>query len=172
MPFTVISYQDPTFFANAFPPPAVAFLTKVIESADPEDMRVRVAAALAEVVALNVLIAAAFPDDNDPQLTLTDCDLAGGGDGHPFVFTMFFVPQTANVLAAIIDLTPGDMAPQNFRFEFALAGEGEKLDSEINAALIRAIGGIDATILFQNTRGAAKGTRFMFCVGGLPENIG
>jgi hypothetical protein len=174
MAFTFLSYEDPALFAVPFPPPAAARVIKVIESADPADMEKRVQAALDEVVAQNVLIAAAYPGVADVLLSLADCDLAGAGDGHTFVFTMFFVPQVLNNLAGLLsDSPPGTLLPELFRFNFAVAGERDALESQIQDAIARGIGVNENMItIFQFLRGAAKGTRFMFGVGGIPEGGG
>jgi hypothetical protein len=173
MSFTEVFYESPSLYAIAFPPPAEAFIVRTVESADPADMEARVAAVLAEMTTLNVAIAAAYPNDlPDVLMTLADADLAGGGDGHEFVTTLFFSASSLNGVQEIIG-SPGAFVPENFSFKFALAGEGEALQSEVNDAILRAIGaGADFDAIFQAVRGASKGTRFMYMLGGLGEGGG
>jgi len=168
MAFTNLFYTDPTAFALNFPAPAVPFLVKVIESADAADMEARVQEALDEVTALNVLIAAAFPEGQDETvLTLADADLAGGGDGHTFLMTLYFVPGELNAVQTVLGLTELDMIPGNLLFKFAIGGSDDELLPVLNDAIVRAANGSDTRAIFQFVRGSAKGTRFMYGVGGL-----
>jgi hypothetical protein len=172
MSITLLFYENPENFAEALPPPAAAFVIKVIESADPGDMATRVAAALADVVTQNVLIAAAFPDEPDLVLTLADVEFAGGGDGHAFVTTLVFVPASLNSVGEIIGFEALDLVPENFQFFFGLASEQDALGTAITDTITRAAGPLAGEMLFQFFAGAAKGTRFMFGCGGIVEGVG
>ena len=167
MAFTSEFIEDPTLFALAFPPPAAAFVVKLIESADPADMEARVQAALDEVEALNALIVAAFPENPEIQLTLNDADLAGAGDGHTFIVYLSFVADTLNGMNELQGFSDLTLLPQNIGFTFAMAGEVSALQGQIENAMVRATNGEDVQAVFQFLRGAAKGTRFMYGVGGL-----
>jgi len=172
MALSQIFYENPSLFALSFPPPAQAFVTKCIESSDAADMEARVQQALDEVTALNVLIAAAFPDEPTLLLTLADMSLAGGGDGYEFITMLNFVPESLNSLADLLTLDPSLLVPGSFKFTFALAGESSELVPVVNAAIARAAGAEDTNVLFQALAGSAKGTRFMYGVGGLTEGGG
>jgi hypothetical protein len=169
MAFTNVFYENADLFALSFPAPATSLLVKTVEAAEAPVMEALVQEALDEVTAQNVLIAAAIPDEAGVLLTLADADLAGAGDGHTFVTTLFFVPSDLNGIQEI--LGSGALLPNLFRFKFGLASEDESFATEINSAITRNIGEFDMPAIFQFTRGAAKGTRFMFGVGGIPEGI-
>jgi hypothetical protein len=170
MAFTFVFYENADLFAESFPAPATSLVVKTVEAAEAPVMEALVQEALNEVTALNALIAAAFPDEPGVLLTLADADLAGAGDGHTFVTTLIFVPSDLNGIQEILDT--GALTPDLFQFKFGLASEDESFATEINAAITRGIGEFDMPAIFQFTRGAAKGTRFMFGVGGTPEGGG
>lgn len=169
MSFTNISYQNQAVFAISFPAPAAAYLVRVVEAAEASVMEELVQQVLDEVIAQNVLIAAAYPDNPELLLTIADMSLAGGGDGHTFVCTLTFVPADSNGVAVII--AAGPISPTGFVFKFAIAGEQDSFLAAVNDALARLIGPADAPVIFQDSAGAAKGTRFMFGVGGVPEGV-
>lgn len=164
MSFTDLFYANPALST----PPATSFVVKTLEAAEASEMETLVQAALDEVTAVNVLIAAAFPQDPTVLLTLGDMMLAGGGDGHTFVVTLIFVPDSVNGVQTLLELGVGALLPANLSFVFALGSEKEALQAEITNALTRAAGNASTRAIFQGLAGAAKGTRFMFGVGGLP----
>lgn len=169
MAFTSIFYENADLFAQSFPAPAASLVVKTVEAAEAPVMEALVQEALNEVIAQNVAIAAAFPDEPSVLLTLADADLAGAGDGHTFVTTLFFVPSDLNGIQEILD--SGALLPNLFKFTFGLASEDESFGSQVTDAINRGIGEFDMPAIFQLTSGSAKGTRFMFGVGGLPEGL-
>jgi len=89
------------------------YLIRQIEAADAETMEKLVAADSAAVVALNANQAPAN------QWTPADANLAGGGDGHTFVFTATYLRRSLNIgtpfLAQFVDnlLTTVSVNPGN-----------------------------------------------------------
>jgi hypothetical protein len=173
MALSLIAYLNSGFFSGFIdPPPAAAFVHKIIESADPVDMQVRATRAVAEVVAQNAAIVAAFPNDSDLLLSIADADLAGGGDGHTFILEMTWVPIAANTLIVLLpDLDPSTLFPENVGFQCCLASENEALANVFGPMVDRAtldvpFGVFPEVLTFmQAVRGSSKGTRFMACLG-------
>jgi hypothetical protein len=114
----------------------------VVQSADPVDLKTQVMAAIA--VLLN----------DDIAWEIAFVDLAGGGDGHTFVFMMEIVNPAEFEHADGQSLIAFDMA--NW-----LASEQEALTIVDNAALAASVVGQEAAIFQTMVAGACKGTRFM-----------
>ncbi len=165
MSFTDLFFENPA----AFESPSATFVVKTAEAAEASEMETLVQAALDEIQAQNVLIAAAFPETPSRLLTLGDFLLAGGGDGHTFVATLVFVAQAFNNVETLLDLGTGALLPQNLAFKFGLGSEKDALAIAITDALTRASSPEATRAIFEEFAGAAKGTRFMFGVGGIPE---
>jgi hypothetical protein len=163
MSFTDLFYEHPA----AFEPPSATFVVKTAEAAEASEMETLVQAALDEIQAQNVLIAAAFPETPERQLTLGDFLLAGGGDGHTFVVTLVFVAQGFNGVQTLLQLGTGALLPENLSFKFGLGSEKDALAIAITDTITRAAAPEATRAIFQEFAGAAKGTRFMFGVGGI-----
>jgi len=125
-----------------------------IESAAPDDMQARVAAALAPFV----------PVTQDEEWLITHVDLSGGGDGHTFVTHL----ELANINASQnIDAT--GVAPGAARILYYMAAQAaallparRALQAQI-AALFAGNGGpfTSVTLLQTGFAGASQGTPFM-----------
>jgi hypothetical protein len=155
------------------------YFIRSAQAADAEEMARVVALHLAEIVAMNAAIQG---DEN--KFTPVDASLAAAGDGHTFIFTVYF---TRASIAAVQNLLVGESSalplspaavfldPALFLTKFAVAAEQDAVDAALNKAvsdiLDAAAGtpGGDATVLcnFVAVAGSAKGQRFMVAVTGL-----
>ena len=180
MALSLIVYAGQNLLPPPFVPPFTTYVQKQAQSADAEDMTLKVQQALDEIEQLNADITAAYaaivPIPSTPldQLLLSyaDSNLAGGGDGHTFVFTLTFTITALNLIAALLAPLP----PEALNFQFCLAGEEDALAIAFRDMTERfAIAGGDpqspvGLALWQQVAGAAKGTRFMGGVGGVVQN--
>jgi hypothetical protein len=127
--------------------------TRVIESADPEDMETQVAGVIAE-----------FAARTDPAWSITHLDLAGGGDGHAFVCVMEF---EATDLALGLDTT------KVAAIVFYMASQRDALLTARLDAQARLVPALSQTGIVTEIQtglaGTSKGTRFMGFV--LAENV-
>lgn len=155
------------------------YFIRSAQAADAEEMERVVALHLAEIVAMNAAIEL---DAN--KFTPVDATLAAAGDGHTFIFTVYF---TRASIAAVQNLLIGESSalplspaanfidPASFLTKFAVATEQDAVDAALNqaaSAILDAAAGTpggDATVLsnFIGIAGGAKGHRFMVAVTGL-----
>ena len=155
------------------------YIVRSAQAADPDEMARVVALHLAEIQAINAGI-----EDDENKFTPVDANLAAAGDGHTFIFTVFF---TRTALAAVqtlqfggpvtlpLDPAPVFLDPGLFFTAFGIAASQDELDIAMNAAIQRVLDasagtpGGDATVLcnFQQAAGGAKGQVFMYAVTGL-----
>jgi hypothetical protein len=155
------------------------FIVRQAQAADGEEMERIVALHLQEIQAINALI-----DDPQAKFTPVDANLAGAGDGHTFIFTVWFartgLAAVQNVLLGASVLLPLDpqanfIDPADFFTAFAIAASQDELESAQNHAISRILDasagtpGGDALVLcnFQQIAGGAKGQRFMVAVTGV-----
>jgi len=121
-----------------------------VESADPVDLKARVAAAFA----------ALFVESPQVVWTLAHADLAGGGDGHTFVFwAEAFDPA---VLGGDGFALENGEAGESTDPLFWMAAQSEALDN-VNSALIASTMPPATEMFIVQTffGGASQGTRFM-----------
>jgi hypothetical protein len=177
MALSLIVYASQGFIPPPFGPPFTTYVQKQVQSADADDMAIKVQQALDEIEQLNADIAVAYaaltptPSQplNDFLMSYADANLAGGGDGHTFVFTLTFTASLLNILAALLG---SPALPELFEFQFCLASEEDALattfhDMTERFALKSGPGTPIAIAIWQQVAGAAKGTRFMGGVGGV-----
>jgi hypothetical protein len=157
MALSLIGYVDQDTFAVGTPAPATSFLQQVLQSADPADLQAKVTAALAEVSAQNVLIAAAYPLAPELLLTFQDASLAGGGDGHTFTLVLTWVPGLLNQLQILYG--NDDLFPENLLHDFCIAGDADNLQPRFTN-LVDGLGSQEFA-LWQAHVGSSQGTRFM-----------
>lgn len=113
-----------------------------IESADPVDLQARVAAALAPFIAAEVW-------------QMAHADLAGGGDGHTFIFWAEVYNATVLSGGGGLDLL------SDFMDRFWMAAQSEAL-ANANDATVAAIFPVTELVLRQTLLGgASQGTRVM-----------
>jgi len=188
------------------------YLIKTAQAADGEEMARVYAKNVAEIVALNANI-----QDDDDKFTPVDAMLAGGGDGHTFIYTVTLsrtrlaaaqqillgqqvIPVTPTGIAAFTGLPiPGSttnnptlgaapqptaippfwVPPELFLTRFGVASSQDEVQSMHNKLVDSIIAEIVAAAIpgvrtdgfycpFQGIAGAAKGTRFMVSVTGVP----
>ena len=178
MAFSLLLVLNQSLFVPLAPPGFVGNLEVTVQATTAEEMTAGVKKALFDVQQQNVAIVANPDLGPDFKLTLNDVTMSGGGDGHTFVTTLFFVPALLNalqVLLTAVSIGVTDLSPEFFDFEFALAGTGETLTplfGPMFQALCdasTAVGGFSEEVitLFNLNAGAAKGTRFMVGMGAL-----
>jgi len=160
------------------------YLVRQIQAGDAETMEAKAAADSAAVLALN------GPLSTNDQWTPADANLAGGGDGHTFVFTVTYVrrslntavPRLAAFVGNLLTVNAGSLAyplppatnvlatptfvpgPEFFVSKFCLASAEQEIAGAFNDMVARAIadaGNDQAPSFWQQLAGAAKGTRFM-----------
>jgi hypothetical protein len=119
------------------------------ESADPADLEAKVAAAL---------VALALEQSDDTAWAIVFADLAGGGDGHSFVFNMVVANQLSTPAATASPVPVG-----NARFVFYLASQAEALEAAAAAADARLDIPVGFSATYQQSwlHGASQGTRVM-----------
>jgi hypothetical protein len=141
------------------------YLVRQIQAGDAETMEAKAAADSAAVFALN------GPLSTDDQWTPADANLAGGGDGHTFVFTVTYVRRKLNTavprLAAFVGnllshannagsldyplppatnvlITPTFVpGPEYFVSKFCLASAEQEIAGAFNDMVVRAIAATD-----------------------------
>ena len=200
------------YFTNNFQPSSGNdYRIQTAQASDAEEMARVYSKNLAEIVAVNAGIQ--NPQD---QFTPVDAMLAGGGDGHTFIYSVTFtrvrlaaaqqlllgqqvlpvtpagpvafpgtgfpLPTSATnnpTLGAVPQPTPIPtffVDPQLFVTKFAIASSQEEIQAAHNKVVSDIIAEV-RTVLptspgvycpFQGIAGAAKGTRFMIAVSGVP----
>lgn len=164
MALSLIGYVNQAEFVA----PSMSFLQQTLQSADPDDMKAKFDAAVAEVAALNVLILDAFPEDPELQLSFADASLAGGGDGHTFTLILTWVPVVSNQLAILTGVDEDLLVPgEGVNGHFCLASTAQALNPAftdlVNAAALEDAQSelLGITTVWQAHAGASQGTRFM-----------
>ena len=157
----------------AFPPSGQLLVT--VQSATADGLAASTQRALLDVQERNVEIIAKLGPSY--ALWISDATLSGGGDGHTFVLEILFVSAQINLLGQLVALLGLgiSLAPENFRFQFALAGDAENLPPLYDPMLQTLFDTVPAPPfqpqaaigIFNLWAGAAKGTRFMMGVGAL-----
>jgi hypothetical protein len=203
------------FTKNFLPNSGDDYLIRTSQAADAEEMARVYAKTLAEIIAINDAIGPPGQNDQDKYMPV-DAMLAGGGDGHTFVYSVTLartrIAPVQQLLTGqqVIPVTPTGVAafpgtgfplpnsatdnptlgaapqpapipnfflpPQAFVTRFAVASSQDAIQSlhkkmvddlinEVQAALPGSPG---IYCPFQGIAGAAKGTRFMVTVTGVP----
>jgi hypothetical protein len=142
-------------------------ITRFVQSSEPGDIEAGIAAAVAEIVALNTTITP--PDE---KYGIAAVDIAGGGDGHTFVVQITFTTNQANFLYGVVlgASTPSFILPTVHAGAY-LASDKDSLAiaQQVTYDRMRAFDpgqGKQFTVIANSFAGAAKGTRFMGLVVG------
>ena len=149
-------------------PPGTAqnTITRFVQSSEPGDIEAGIAAAVAEIVALNATIT-----PTDQKYGIAAVDIAGGGDGHTFVVQITFTTNDANFLYGVVlgASTPSFILPTVHAGAY-LASDKDALAiaQQVTYDRLRAFDTQvqQFTVIANSFAGAAKGTRFMGLVVG------